>query len=118
MESHRKVDENIFALHETARRLLAENKEEEYIRHELTKEGIDPGYAELIIDNVKTELSDKLEFRKELFKGISITTFGVLLNLASYAAFASVGAFFWFLYWGMIVFGITLIARAFIIFKN
>jgi len=118
MEIQSDIDQKISVLHEKTRILLAQNKQESEVILELTKDGIDEAYAELIIENVKTDLSDKTEFRKELFKGIGITSFGLLLNISSYFAFASTGTFFWVLYWGIMVAGVTLIARAFIIFKK
>lgn len=118
METHPNGNAQILALHEKARELILEKRNEEDIIFELKKEGIESGYAELIIQNVKTELSDKTEFKRELVKGIAFTISGLILNLVSYIAFLNTGSFFWIVYWGIFVFGITLIFRAFIIFKK
>lgn len=112
------INQKISVLHERARELILEKRKDADIILELAKEGIEPGYAELIIENIKTDLSDKKEFRKELFKGICFTIFGLLLNVISFIAFSNAGLFFWIVYWGIVVFGLTLIFRAFIIFKK
>jgi len=118
MDTNPNSNAQILALHEKAKKLILEKKNEEDIIFELKKEGIEPGYAELIIENVKTDLSNKTEFKKELVKGIAFTILGLILNIVSYIAFSNTGSFFWIVYWGIIVFGITLIFRAFIIFKK
>jgi hypothetical protein len=118
MEINRNSNAQIFALHEKAKKLILEKRNEEEIIFELKKEGIESGYAELIIQNVKTDLSDKTEFKRELVKGIAFTILGLILNLVSYIAFSNAREFFWIVYWGIVVFGISLIFRAFIIFKK
>lgn len=118
METNPNTNAQILALHKKAKELILEKRNEDDIIFELKKEGIEPGYAELIIQNVKTDLSDKTEFKRELVKGIAITIFGLILNIVSYIAFSNTGAFFWIVYWGIFVFGITIIFRAFIIFKK
>ena len=112
------TNQRISALHEKAKELILEKKEEADVISELAKEGIDTNYAQLIIENVKTDLSNKKEFRKELLKGISVTLFGLLLNVSSFIAFSNTGSYVWIVFWGIVVFGITLIIRAFIIFKK
>ena len=118
MEINRNSNAQIFALHEKAKKLILEKRNEEEIIFELKKEGIESGYAELIIQNVKTDLSDKTEFKRELVTGIAFSILGLILNLVSYIAFSNAREFFWIVYWGIVVFGISLIFRAFIIFKK
>lgn len=118
MDTNPNSNAQILALHEKAKELILEKKNEEDIIFELKKEGIEPGYAELIIENVKTDLFNKTEFKKELVKGIAFTILGLILNIVSYIAFSNAGEVFWIVFWGIVVFGITLIFRAFIIFKK
>jgi hypothetical protein len=112
------IELKIAALHERARQLLLEKKDPKEIVIELIKKGIEPGYAELIIENVKTKLSERRNFWIELGKGVIVTMVGLILNYFSYTTFMKGGAFHWIFYWGIVVFGISIMFRALIIFKK
>jgi hypothetical protein len=118
MDIGQNTEEKISSLHQTAKDLLLRKVEDDQIIIALQKEGIEAGYAELIIENVKTDLSDKENFRKELWKGIAVTFGGLLLNYLSYTTSIVTGSTIAFIFWGIIVFGISIIARAFILFKR
>lgn len=47
------------ALHTKAKALLRMNADEDGIIEELKKEGIDQAYAQLIIENVKSDIRDR-----------------------------------------------------------
>ena len=112
------IDLKIASLHEKAKTLLLEKKNESEIISELMRDGIERGYAELILENVKTEISDRKNFWIELFKGTAVTVAGLVLNYLSYTAYLNFGASYWMVYWGIVVFGICIIIRAFIIFRK
>ena len=118
MDTNQNIDEKISDLHEKAKQLLSEDIQEKDIISELIKEGITSSYAEIIIENVKSDISDKRNFWKEFFTGIAITVVGFLLNYLSFAVATRSGTLTFILFWGIVVFGISVIIRAFIIFRK
>jgi len=118
MDSTQNTEEKISTLHKKVKLLLLNKINEDQIVAELIKDGIDVSYAGMIIENVKDEISDNKNFRKELFTGICITLSGLLLNFASFIFSASTGNIFSIVFWGFVASGITVICRAFILFKR
>jgi len=105
-------------LHQKARDLLRQKKQHTEIIAELQKEGIDGDYAQVIINNVFKDISNKKNFWKLLFSGLLIILAGVTLNLLSYRIAANSNSYVFYVFWGIFVTGIILIARAFIMFKK
>jgi hypothetical protein len=118
MDTDQTTGEKINILHQRAKTLLSKKMEEEQVIAELVKEGIDEGYANLIIENVKDEISDKKNFRKELTTGLYLTIGGLLLNLGSYIFSENTGNIFFIAFWSIVASGITIIIRAFVLFKR
>jgi hypothetical protein len=118
MDANQNIEEKISTLHQKAKTLLLNKTQEEQIISELIKEDIDTSYAKMIIENVKDELSDKNNFWKELFIGIFLTVTGLLLNYFSFVISENIGRTLVLIYWGIVAFGITIIFRAFILFKK
>ncbi len=105
-------------LHNKAEQYLKVNKNRQVVIELLVKEGITADYAETILDNLEVDKYEKKEFYKELFKGISITLVGLLLNILSYTSVLYAGGFIFIVFWGIVVTGITLIFRAFIYLRK
>jgi signal recognition particle GTPase len=118
MNANQNIEEKISTLHQKAKTLLLNKTNEEQIISELTKEDVDASYAKTIIENVKDELSDKNNFWKELFIGIFLTVAGLLLNYFSFVITENIGGTLVLVFWGIVAFGITIIFRAFILFKR
>jgi hypothetical protein len=89
---------------------------DEYIIDSLIKKGIDRHYAEMVLENVKNDASDRKEFYKHLFGGLFVFIAGVILTFGTYS-FAMPGGIY-FVFWGLMVYGIFSITRAFVIFKK
>ena len=112
------ISDHIKLLHAEVANLLQKKKNEEDILEHITSKGYERYYAEMILDNVKEEAADKKSFKKTFFYGLGFLVTGILVSLASRYFALSIGAAFYIFYWGLIVAGISIIARAFIIFKR
>jgi len=112
------TDNNIKLLHAEVAGLILKNKNENEIIEHVVSKGYERYYAEMILNNVQEEVSDKKSFWKTFFYGLAFLVSGILVSLASRYFALSTGAIFYFFYWGLIVAGISIIARAFIIFKR
>lgn len=69
IEMKTETDIKIEQLHSKARGLLNSGMDEEDIISTFTHEDIDPAYAALIIQNIKSDNSDKTDFWKLLLMG-------------------------------------------------
>jgi hypothetical protein len=110
--------ENVALLHKKARGLLRQGKPESYILEELRKEGITMDYAQIIMANVYNDIHDRKSFWKLLFSGLFFIIGGLAINFFSYQIAVNTGSLFFYLFWGIVVSGIVMIAKAFIIFKK
>jgi hypothetical protein len=110
------TDAIIKKLHIEAAELLASENSDEFIIDSLIKRGVDRHYAEVVLENVKNDKSDKKEFYKHLFRGIFVFFAGVILTFGTYSIAMPGGLYF--VFWGFMVYGIFSITRAFIIFKK
>jgi uncharacterized membrane protein len=118
MDSNSGVKERVDHLHTLAKNLIKNKVAETQILKELLKEGINENYALTIIQNVKSDIDDKKEFWKLLFMGTFFVIGGLVINYYSYKIAENGNSFFFYLFWGIVVTGIVLIIRAFILFKN
>ena len=112
------VDEHIKALHEEIARFLREKKEETAILDHIVSKGYDRHYAEMVLNNVKGDVDDRKGFWKTFFYGFCFLLSGVIVSLASRRFAIASGALFYIFYWGLIVAGISIMARAFILFRR
>jgi hypothetical protein len=112
------INQTIETLHTKAATLLQQKREEAAIIDELVKEGIEPSYAALIIENVKSDLEDRRLFKKEFGMGVFFVIAGLLINLLSYQLAVNLNSFFFYVFWGIIVLGIIMIYRAFVLFRK
>ena len=105
--------QQIAFLHEKARQLRKANYTDEAIARELVKEGITESYAHMIIGNIDGEASDKKSFRNSLIMGSFYILAGLLLTWFSYNSNMSV----YFIFWGLVVFGIVTIIRGVMLYR-
>jgi hypothetical protein len=110
--------DRVTLLHRKAKQLLKEGKSEAGIIRELSGEGIDAGYAETIINNVQNDIHDRKGFWKLIFSGLFFILGGLAINYFSYQIAVNANSLFFYLFWGIVVAGIVLIIRAFIIFRD
>lgn len=109
-------DKIIKELHIEAAQLLAQNFSDEAIVSALKKKGIDDHYAEIVLQNVKEDKSDKREFYRHFLGGIFILAAGLALSLGTYFYTPPGGMYFVFA--GIMVYGVFAITRALVIFKK
>src|SRR4051812_7230441 len=112
------VNIQIQKLHQKAKDLLKTDLDEEEIVQEFKKCGIDPSYARLIIENVKSDVRDKTDLWKLIFMGSFFILGGLLLNYFSYSIAAKANSVFFYLFWGIIVTGITILIRAYFLYRK
>lgn len=112
------VSEAVNELHQTVKEFLQKGMPEESIIKELGKKGIDAFYAQTIIDNVLSDKEDKKNFWKLLIMGIFTLVAALLINYFSYAIAFNSGAHYYYLFWGLVVAGVLMITRAFILFRK
>jgi|SRR6185437_5369751 len=109
-------DKIIQELHIEAAQLLAQKCSDEAIVSALMKRGIHEHYAETILQNAKADKSDKKEFYSHLLSGLFIFGAGLATSIVSY--FYTLPGGLYFVFTGIMVYGIFAITRAFIIFKK
>jgi len=103
-------------LHAEAARLLRENNNEDLIISCLQQKGVDKHYAEMILENVKSDTFDRKEFYKHLFAGIFLLLAGIAMSIMGYELAVNGGIYIVFT--GVMLYGIFNITRAFIIFRK
>jgi hypothetical protein len=98
--------------------MLDQNYTNEAIIEKLKQQGLEPYYIETIIENVHDQLSDKKSFRNSMIMGLFYITGGLMINIFSYKIAADANASFFYLFWGIVAFGIITIVRGFILYKR
>lgn len=111
-------DAIIDQLHREAAILLRSKKDDPTIISALCAMGATPHYAEQVLLNVKKDVSDKKGFWITLSSGLGLLVMGAILNLASHNFSVAGSHPLYHVFWGVIVAGIGLTARAFIIFRK
>ena len=115
-ESPQNADEAIKALHAEVSRLLERKNSDETIIAILVAKGVEPHYAEMIIDNVRNDKDYKKVFYKLLIRGGFIFLGGLGMSIWGYLFTPPGGMYFVFL--GFMVYGLTDLIRAFILFRK
>jgi hypothetical protein len=110
------TDAIIKELHEEAAQLLASKGNDEFIIDSLMRRGIDRKYAKTILENVRSDKSDKKQFYKHFFGGIFIFLAGALLSWETFSRAQPGGLFFVFT--GIMLYGIFAVTQAIIIFRK
>ena len=102
-------------LHTLAARLLQEKLADEIIIETLKSRGLDTYYAEMVLENVKTDAEDRKQFWKHILSGGFIFLAGLALTLGTYYL-AEPGRIF-YIFPGLMLVGIASIIRGFILFR-
>lgn len=108
------ADAAIQELHAEAKRLLERSNTDETIVNILVKKGVAPHYAEMILENVKSDRSNKTAFYKLLLLGSFTLATGLIITFGSYAR----GSGSYIILGGIVVAGATMVARAFILYRK
>lgn len=112
------ADQKIKALHQKAKALLKRDMTEEEVVQQLQQEGIEAGYARLIIDNVLSDERDRRDAWKLVFMGVFFVLGGLYINYSSYSIAVNNNAGFFYLFWGIVVAGILFLVRAYLLFRR
>ncbi len=112
------TDNRIKALHAKAHGLIRQGMNEDEITEELKQEGIESSYAQMIIENVKSDIRDRSDARKLVLMGSFFIVGGIYINYFSYLIAAHANATFFYLFWGIIVTGFLLLVRAYYLFPK
>lgn len=118
MASPTDTSEKINTLHKMAKDLLQQGRPDDQIISQLTEEGIEPSYAQMILDNVYNDRSDRRNFWKLLIGGFFFIAGGIAINLFSYKIADNFNSGYFYLFWGIIVAGVLLVIKAFTIFRK
>lgn len=118
MNKENDITPGIEALHASAKEMMKAKLPKEVIIDKLTARGLEPYYAKMILDNLENDKSDKRNFRITLLAGLILIIAGIILNVLSYRIAEKTGSLMFYCFWGIIVSGMLLIARAFILFRK
>lgn len=105
-------------LHAEAAMMLRQGEPEEKVVTMLQAKGCDRRYAETILMNIREDAANKLRFRKTVFYGVGFLLAGFMLTFSSYYFSMSRGSGFYIFFWGLFAGGISIIARAFILYRK
>ena len=117
MRVSKNVDPAI-ALHARVKEMIREGMKEEEVIDKLVREGLDKQYCYLIIANIENDVEERRDFRKMLFGGLFITAGGLMINLLGYKIGLNFGSSFYYVFWGIVVSGVVMIIRGFILFRK
>lgn len=106
------TDLKIELLHTQARTFLKQGMNEMEAIRALEKDGVDRGYAGLVIDNIKKDERDKRDFWKLIIMGLFFVIGGLTINYLSYMIAVNMNASFYYIYWGVVATGIIILFRA------
>jgi hypothetical protein len=110
--------EYIDQAHNRVKQLLAEGLAEEEIISTLTKEGMTAYYVQSLIDNVQNDRADKKAFWKLVAAGLlSLAAFAFVWLYPGFNGFRG-GWIYYFLLFASLGGGITLLFRAFSLFRR
>jgi len=118
MEKPDKTSEQIELLHSRVKEYLNKNYSEEEIIEQLNKDGIEPHYTRLVFENIHDDRSDSKNFRNSIILGCFFIAGGLLINIFSYRIAVNSNSSFFYVFWGIVVFGITTIIRGFILYRK
>lgn len=110
--------EYIDQAHNRVRQLLAEGLTEEEIIATLAKEGMTAYYVQSLIDNVQNDREDKKAFWKLVAAGLlALAVFAFIWLYPGFDGFRG-GWIYYFLFFASLGGGITLLFRAFSLFRK
>ena len=106
------TDLKIELLHAQVRLLFKQGMNDMEVTRALEKDGVDPVYAGMVIDNIKKDERDRRDFWKLIIMGSFFVIGGLTINYLSYTIAVNANASFYFIYWGVVVAGIIFLIRA------
>jgi len=106
------ADLKIELLHAQVRLLFNQGMRSSEIIRTLEKEGVDPSYASMLIDDIKTDERDRRDFWKLLIMGSFFVIGGLTITILSYILAENTGGGVYFIFWGIVATGAIFLTRA------
>jgi hypothetical protein len=103
-------------LHRSAAEMLKAKLPDYTIVENLKRKGLDAYYAEMILENVKTDVEDRKQFRKHMLSGGFVFLAGLALTIGTY--FMAGPGETYYIFPGIMVVGIGSMIRGFILFRK
>ena len=103
-------------LHRFAAELLKAKLSDSMIIENLKRKGLEPYYAEMILENVKTDVEDRKQFWKHMLSGAFVFFAGLALTLGTWSL-AHPGEIY-YIFPGLMIVGIGSMIRGFILFRK
>lgn len=113
----RSVKDHIEYLHKKTAELISEGLSVREMVEALKKEGIEEQYAKTLINNVLNDDRNQNNSLGLLITGIVIFVGGLAINYYSYQFAENAGGFY-IIFWGIVVTGAGMIARALMLWKR
>jgi hypothetical protein len=106
-------------MHDEARKLLQEGLADDAIVGKMKNQfSIDSFYAETILDNIYAEKENRVAFFKHLAYGLTMIIAGAWMTYRSYVLSIEMGIVPTLILWGLVVSGISVLIRGFILFRK
>ena len=118
MPNKESVSQKIELLHKKVKQLQSEKYSDDDIISTLENDGIDKHYAQTILENIDDEKADSKSFRNSLIMGFFYLGGGILINLFSAKISENHNSNFQYVFYGIIILGISTIIRGFILYKR
>lgn len=115
---HKDSTSEIRQLHFQVKKWLDENCPDEEIVNRLQKQGVEPYYARTVIDNIHEEKQNGKSFRNAMIMGSFYIIGGLLVNYYSYQLASTSNSTTFFLFWGIVVWGIITVSEALFYIKD
>jgi hypothetical protein len=100
------------------KKLIDEKYANEEIIKQLQKQGLEPYYIKMIIENVENDKADRKSLRNSIIMGVYFIVAGILINIFSYTIAVKANSLYFILFWGIVAYGIVTIVRGFILYKK
>ena len=104
------LPDEAFRLHRMTKEMINGDNDMETITQSLTEQGISKDYAEVIIDNVLTDMRDRKDSIKLFIMGILTLIVAFVIN--------SLSLRFGLIFWGLVVAGIVMMIRAVMLYRG
>jgi hypothetical protein len=112
------AEDEIDQLHDEVRQMLRAKKTDEEVIRFIHSKGHEIHYAEFVLENIRTERHDRNNFWKSFALGLVLIVSGLVLSFLTNYIARSTGGSLYLVFWGLVVAGISMLIRAFIIFRK
>lgn len=118
MKPERTVQQHIDMLHQKVRKLKAAGMPDENIIELLREDGVDEIYAQTLLENVANDKDQKKGFWKLLAAAVFTFFVAFFLHFSHQFDGRRLTLIYQFIFWCAIISGITMLFRAFVVFRK